>query len=108
MTMTRHQKKEQDAQRKRTMQQIDEQERRGPVKMWRDNLTSNEWEIELDEIANRFVASRYNSSEFLNSWRLERVIRCFLTAKDGLSSVFDENDYERIHEAIRARVFPKG
>ena len=108
MTMTKHQRRELDASRKRTSQQLDEQARMGPVKMWRGNMLADEYEIDLDEIANRFMASPYNSPDYLNGWPLMRTIRCFLTAKDGLNSSFDEPDYERMHEAIRRRVYPNG
>ncbi len=108
MTMTKHQKKEQDSARRRASKQMDEQERVGPVKMWRDNMVANEYEIELSEIVEKFVASPYYATKYLHSWPLQRIIRAFITSSDGLSSVFNEADYERIHEAIRKRVFPKG
>lgn len=77
------------------------------VKLWKDNRIDGEWELCLSEIADRFMASPYNSDDYKLSWPLQRTIRAFITSSDGLSSVFDEADYERIHEAIRVRVFPK-
>lgn len=75
-------------------------------KLWKENRVDQEWELGVAEIATRFLASPYNTPTYLNHWPLERIVRAFLTSKDGLDSVFEESDYEAIHEAIRSKVFP--
>lgn len=79
------------------------------IRLWKDNRTDAEWQIDLDELATKFIA--YDERHELTAyWRLERAVRAFLTDKEsdgGLQSVFDEEQYEEIHEACRAKRWPK-
>ena len=80
-----------------------------------EDLPAGSYDIALGAIADAFVESPYNRDGYLPHWPLSRTIRAFLTDDTGLNArrfgvnaVFDEVDYDNIHEAIRRRVCPKG
>lgn len=76
------------------------------ITLYKENRTDKAYTVTLQEIADKFMASPYNHDDYHNSWPLERTIRAFLTADDGMNSVFDESDYPTIHEAIRNALYP--
>jgi hypothetical protein len=60
------------------------------VKLWKDNKTANGWELPDEEVAARFLASKFND---LNEypWWLDRALPVFIGAKEtdgGLQSAF--------------------
>lgn len=67
------------------------------MKLWKDNRIDQEWELVEEEIADRFLASKWADAEAW-PWPLDRRLRAFMTEKDdGLSSVWtDEAAYERV------------
>lgn len=80
-----------------------------PIKLWKDNKTDAEWSIELEDFIAEFIEydNRHKLSE---GWPLERCIRSFITSNKedgGLQSVFEEGDYELMHDACRAARWPK-
>ena len=79
------------------------------IKLWTDNRSDQLHEIELDHLAQRFVAYD-NQHRYTDSWPLERAVRCFITddaRRGGLQSVFDENQYADIHSACRRARWPE-
>lgn len=76
------------------------------MKLWKDNKVDAEWELPDDEVASRFLASKYaNPEEY--PWPLERRLRVFISDNepDGLQSVFDWEDpsYSSVLDIIEAR-----
>lgn len=68
-----------------------------PVTLWRNNRLDGRWQLQLEDLARRFAASAWAELE----WPLARSVRGFITAPDGLSSVFDEDDYSAIEAACQ-------
>lgn len=62
------------------------------MKLWKNNRLDQEWELPDSEIISRFAASEWSTIE---GWTADRQLRAFLTSAqyDGLSSVFDEDEY---------------
>ena len=73
------------------------------IKLYRENKLANEWEIDVNELAEQFAA--YINRDELNYYTVERLVRLFVTAPDGLNSVFNESDYPKIHIAVVDRIF---
>jgi len=56
------------------------------MKLWKENRINQEWELSNKEIAHKFLLSKYS----LRMYR-EKALVEFITAKDGLNSVWDWN-----------------
>lgn len=73
------------------------------MKLWKDNKISGEWNLPEEEIAERFLSSKYADPERC-PWRLDRALPAFIGDRepDGLSSVFEGGDpaYERVVDLI--------
>ncbi len=70
------------------------------IKLYLDNKRNLEWDITATELAELFV-DYDDRHKLTGNWPLERCIRTFITDpkdKGGLQSVFDEKDYDFIHE----------
>ncbi len=70
------------------------------MRLWKDNKLDEPWSKPDEEIAELFWLSHW-AKLALECWRLERALRAFITDSDGLSSAFEEEDYEATHEAVR-------
>lgn len=70
------------------------------IKLWRENRLDQEWEIKLQNLAKGFVESEYYK-RYMEGMLLERCIRGYITASDGLNSVFEERDFNEIFSAVR-------
>ena len=55
------------------------------MKLWKENRIDKEWELSNKEIADRFLRSKYS----LRPFHTERALVDFITAKDGLNSIWD-------------------
>ena len=70
------------------------------MKLWRDNKIDQEWELPEREIAERFFGSPYADEPV----PLDRALRLFIAAPDGLSSVWvDDAAYDRILDIVVTR-----
>lgn len=61
------------------------------MKLWRNNKIDQEWELSEEEIAKRFLASKF----VYYNWPLDRNLRAFMTTphhEGGLGSVWEDND----------------
>ena len=73
------------------------------IRLWKDNKLNQEHEISINDLVTKFWEYE-DRHDLVGSWPLERCIRAFITDKEsegGLQSVFDEQDYEDIYEAVR-------
>lgn len=71
------------------------------MRLWMHGKSDELWSKPDEEIAELFWLSIW-APYALEGWALERALRAFITdAKDGLSSAFEEEDYEATHEATR-------
>lgn len=69
------------------------------MRLWRNNRIDGEYEMAETDIAAAYFDSEYATIP----WPLDRKVRAFMTATDGLSSVWlDEGSYERVIDAILA------
>ncbi len=75
------------------------------MKLWKDNKRSGEYELPEQEIADRFLASKYGDLDQYPR-RLDRALSVFIAdhEPDGLSSVWEPGDpaYERVVDIILA------
>lgn len=72
------------------------------MKLWKNNKLSGEYELSEQEIADRFLASKY--AEY--PWRLDRALGVFIgdNEPDGLALVWGLGDpaYEQVVDLILA------
>jgi hypothetical protein len=73
------------------------------ITLWKGNKRSQEWTIEVEELAKKFWA--WNAKERItDTWPLDRCIRAFITdaeKENGLQSVFNEDQYNEIYSTVR-------
>lgn len=70
------------------------------IKLWRENRLDQEWQITTQDLAKGFIESEYHK-RYLDGMLLERCIRGYVTASDGLNSVFEEKDFDEIFKSVR-------
>ena len=76
-------------------------------RLWKDNRIDQEYQVERDDLQQQFNAwLGLKGIDYVNYYNTERLIRFFLTDKEGMSSVFDESDIvafvEDLDPVIRA------
>lgn len=72
---------------------------------WKENKTANHFQLSAAEIADRFDKwLESQDKEAFAQYPAERTIRNFITDKDGLNSVFEENEYDSIHKELVPRI----
>ena len=74
------------------------------VKLWKENRTDQEYEIDLQDLSEQFLKSDI-WKECKKDWPLQRMLRAFICSNNtGLNSSFEEQDYMTIHNAVRASI----
>jgi hypothetical protein len=64
---------------------------------WKDNRKDQHFQLTGEELTEKFLAwMRQQERDMLEYYSSDRVIRIFITTKDGLSSVFDEEQWDEI------------
>jgi hypothetical protein len=66
------------------------------MKLWKENKLNQEWEKPNEEIANEFIKSKFNNE----TRPTDSQLRLFVTARDGLNSVFEEDEYQELYELV--------
>lgn len=67
------------------------------MKLWKNNRLDSEYEMSEEDIARGFLASSYAEIP----WPLDRKLRLFMASKDGLSSVWvDDDAYNTVAELV--------
>lgn len=72
------------------------------MKFWRGNKIDAEYELSVEEVARKFLNSKYSTAnpqhdEIIEFLPLERRLRNFMTAPDGLNSTWDnEDDFDQV------------
>ncbi len=69
--------------------------------LWKDNKTDGEWKVPMDEVVSGFLASEYAEKVKCEECALEHGLKLYITSNNGLSSVFEPNDFEVFYEKIR-------
>jgi hypothetical protein len=70
-------------------------------KLWKDNRLDQEFEVDADTLSTRFAEWLESKGVgYVNYYNTERLVRFFLTAKDGMSSVFEEAEFPSIMKSI--------
>jgi hypothetical protein len=71
------------------------------MKLWRNNRRSGEWELSNEDIAARFLASKFGDFDEY-PWRVDHALPVFIGDPEGLSSSFepDDPDYDRVIDLI--------
>lgn len=61
--------------------------------LWKDNRLDQEYKIDREELIKRFAAwLQTKGAAWVAYYNTERIVRDFLTANEGMSSVFNEAD----------------
>lgn len=79
---------------------------------WKDNNTDQHHQKTADELKSLFEEwMKTKKHSWLNYYSSDRVIRAFITDKEGLSSVFEQTQYEEIYKLLKPvymdYVYPK-
>ncbi len=70
-------------------------------RLWKDNRIDQEYRIGATELQERFLAwLKTKGMDFVNYYNTERIIRFFLTDKEGMSSVFEESEFAAFVEDL--------
>ena len=69
------------------------------MKFWKNNRLDEEFEIHPSEVLDKFLESEHYKN-WLEGCNFDRCLRGFLTDKDGLSSTFENEDYEKLADYI--------
>jgi hypothetical protein len=87
------------------------------MKFWKDNQIAGEFELTIAEVADQFLAW-FDKQEGADELRkdsplldrgLDRLIRWWLTGKDGLSSTWeDDAAYNKVYDLVYRGIFPPG
>jgi len=77
-------------------------ERIEKMKLWKDNMIDQEWELSNEEIVKRFKQSKHYQS-FKEGMHLRTALSIFISSKSGLSSVFEIDEFEALTEVFMAR-----
>lgn len=65
------------------------------MKLWKENRTDQEWEMSPETITDEFIVSKWHEL-YKQGWPIERAISGFITDKDGLNSVCDTEDFQKL------------
>lgn len=69
---------------------------------WRENKVANEFKIFASDLRQQFQKWLIKKEkEWIEYYGSEQVIVCFLTAKDGLNSTFDQDQFQDIYKVLR-------
>ena len=77
------------------------------MKLWKENNTDKEYNLENKEVAKLFCKSKYFKIEH---YLLDRILLIFIGAKDGLNSIWDyenkqgQSDFEDVKRMILDKV----
>lgn len=76
------------------------------MKLWKDNRLDREYEMNHDEIYKKFVNDVYfhNWKHGLTRYNLYHSLIMFITCKDGLNSVFESDDFEKLYTYVEKKV----
>ncbi len=78
------------------------------ITLWKENKLNQEWSINYNDVLNKFRLSVYFKYWVDGRYSLDIALRNFITAKDGLNSVFDTNeDYYKLFDFIHNKVIKK-
>ena len=72
------------------------------MKFWKNNRIDNEFELSFEEVLKRFKESKYYQ-DYLNielPHPLVLLLINFITGKDGLSSVFEREEFDKLYDYI--------
>lgn len=78
----------------------------GHFQFWKDNKKDGHFTLKPQELKVKlkaYLATKDRS--WVEYYRAERVIRSFITDADGLSSVFDESQFEAIYDTLAPTIF---
>lgn len=69
---------------------------------WRDNEIAKHYTLTLDELKAKFTAWLPTKElAWLNYYRTEMVICAFITEKEGLSSVFEQKQFDQMYDPLK-------
>ena len=64
---------------------------------WKENKTDNEYQLTAEELVDKFKAWLLRKDqEWLEYYNIVMIVRCFITANDGLKSTFKESEMPSI------------
>lgn len=71
------------------------------MKLWKNNMIDQEWELSNEEIIKKFVEST-QYQDFKEGVHLRTALSMFISSKSGLSSVFEIDEFNVLIEAFMA------
>ena len=74
----------------------------GQFDFWRDNRLDQHFQmngVELREKFRPWLSTKEDA--WFNYYNTDMIVRAFLTAKDGISSVFEEDQYNQLYLALQ-------
>lgn len=72
---------------------------------WKENKTDQHFELNSIHLRERFLEFlKKKDIAWINYYRSERLIRFFITDKDGLNSVFEESQFETMYEELKPEI----
>lgn len=69
---------------------------------WKDNQLDQHFTLTRHELETKFTEwLKTRDAEWINYYSADRAIRFFITDKSGLSSVFEESEYQDMYEPLK-------
>lgn len=65
------------------------------IMLWKENRIDHPWTITFKDLREQFYKSQMYR-EFQGSWPIDRMLRNFISDKDGLNSIFEDDDYQEL------------
>ena len=66
------------------------------MRLWLENKLDKEWKMEDIDIVTKFLESKYSGGQYY----IDVAISHFITAKDGLNSVFGNEDFNKLIDLL--------
>lgn len=73
------------------------------MRLWKDNKIEEEWALSVEEICERFAASKWCTPDYLNAWPLQRRLLAFIGGPEqsgGLNSAHDEAEFDDLFDVV--------
>jgi len=71
------------------------------IDLWKDNQVSEHYQIDVYDLTTQFLKWDAVHGDISHYQPLERTIRQFITSTEGKQSVFDEQQFPEIYDAIK-------
>lgn len=79
-----------------------------PLDFWKENKIAQHFTLTSEEVSDKFRSWLLTKDQsWIDYYNSERIIRFFITDPDGLNSVFDEGQFDRLFSFMQPIILEK-